>query len=49
MGSEAFTVSLGLDTRCDGRSETDIDEPSNIAVEQIAGSRSLAAAAHGDR
>jgi len=27
MGSEAFTVSL--DTRCDGRSETDIDEPSN--------------------
>lgn len=47
MGSEAFAVNL--DTRWSACGEAGIDEPSNIALEQTAGSRSLAAAAHRGR
>jgi len=47
MGSEAFAVNL--DTGRNAPRNAAIDEPPNIAVEQTAGSHSLAAAAHRER
>ena len=47
MGPEAFAV---MPCTCRNlRRQAGIDKPSNIAVEQTAGSRSLAAAAHRER